>query len=557
MDESDCGYDVAIIGSGIAGSALASILSRQGLDVIVFEAKSHPRFSIGESMILETSEMMRSLAELYEVPELAYFSSENYFKHIGSQHGVKRHFSYLHHTQNTPHDLQQTLQAVIPKQPHGHELHLYRQDTDYFMMTTAVRYGATVLQETPVRRVHFGDECVLIEAKDATYTAKYIVDACGFRSILRDQFDLTQRDLQAHSRALFTHMVDVPCVHEVTASKKAYDVPFRISEGTLHHVFDGGWLWVIPFNNHDGATNPIVSVGLMLDPRRYPQRDDLTPHEEFQTIISAFPSVAAQFKDARCVREWVRAPRIQYRASEVVGERWALLGHAAGFVDPLYSKGLYVSFASVSMLAYLLLGAQKTGDFSARAFQPLEKMTHGYLAMNDRLVANSYKSWGNDKLWRVYSVLWLLGAYTELIKLMTMRAQANGNLHIYHKQLAQMHLAGGGFPAFMGVADEIDGLLERLDMTDEKAVEQTAAKVDSILRSLDWIPEPFVAILDGKTSLPRRKLRPELLNPSKGFFRTGTYREHFFGDVNWVALISHFVEEKVKYSSFMLNRQRA
>ena len=71
-------YDVAIIGSGIGGSTLAGILARQGLSVIVFEGGQHPKFAIGESMILETSEMMRALAEFYDVPELAYFSSENY-----------------------------------------------------------------------------------------------------------------------------------------------------------------------------------------------------------------------------------------------------------------------------------------------------------------------------------------------------------------------------------------------------------------------------------------------------------------------------------------------
>ena len=57
-------YDIAIIGSGLAGATLGTILARHGLRVIIFEAKSHPRFSIGESMILETSEMMRALAEL-------------------------------------------------------------------------------------------------------------------------------------------------------------------------------------------------------------------------------------------------------------------------------------------------------------------------------------------------------------------------------------------------------------------------------------------------------------------------------------------------------------
>jgi tetracycline 7-halogenase / FADH2 O2-dependent halogenase len=97
-------YDVAIIGSGIAGSALGAILARHGQRVVIFEAKAHPRFAIGESLILETSEIMRALAAFYDVPELAYFSTENFLPFAGTTHGIKRHFGFLHHETGRPHD---------------------------------------------------------------------------------------------------------------------------------------------------------------------------------------------------------------------------------------------------------------------------------------------------------------------------------------------------------------------------------------------------------------------------------------------------------------------
>ena len=141
-------FDVAIIGSGIGGSTLAAILARHGLRVI--EAGVHPRFAVGESMILETSETLRAMAELYDVPELAFYSSENFFAQIGTSHGVKRHFSYLHHEEGKPQQLRRSLQAVIPKEPHGHELHLFRQDCDAHLTAVAIGYGATVLQNMAV-----------------------------------------------------------------------------------------------------------------------------------------------------------------------------------------------------------------------------------------------------------------------------------------------------------------------------------------------------------------------------------------------------------------------
>ena len=41
------------------------------------------------------------------------------------------------------------------------------------------------------------------------YRANYLVDAAGFRSPLAEKFGLRDFDLQTHSRALFTHMIDL------------------------------------------------------------------------------------------------------------------------------------------------------------------------------------------------------------------------------------------------------------------------------------------------------------------------------------------------------------
>lgn len=549
-------YDVAIIGSGIGGSTLASVLARQGLSVIVFEGGQHPRFTIGESMILETSEAMRALAEFYDVPELAYYSSENFYNYIGTQHGVKRHFSFVHHTPGQRVDPRKTLQAVIPKMPYGHEIHILRQDSDSFLTSIAISYGATVLQNTFIKDINVQPDGVeIITSKDKTYHAEYIIDAGGMKSILAQKFNWRHRDLMSHSRTIFTHMIDVPGFNEVTMPHQEYGHPYPLSQGTLHHIFKGGWLWIIPFNNHPASTNPLCSVGLQLDPRLYPQRDDLTPEEEFREFIKQFPDMAAQLKDAKPVRDWVRIDRLQYSAHHIVGDRFALLAHAAGFIDPLYSKGLYVTHAQIFLIADLLIKAKQTGDYSAKAFASLEPITLDYINMHDRLVASSFKSWHHFKLWNVYAVLWLLGAYLEYLSLITNRYRArNRDEYI---QLMQGHkLAGGGFPLFFDVQEKIDALMDQVNPEDEADVDRTVAEIKKQFERFPWMSSAFKDLLNGKNHLPDNKLRLNLLNRRVGFMGSGEYRKHFFGEKSMLELLRKAIEDQLKYSVPALKRKR-
>ncbi len=557
MAEENLIYDVAIIGSGIGGSTLAAILARQGMRVIVFEGGSHPRFTIGESMILETSEAMRALAEFYDVPELAYYSSENFYPYIGTSHGVKRHFSFIHHTSGQRVAPQKSLQAVIPKMPYGHEIHISRQDSDYFLTSVAISYGAVVLQNTFIQDIDVLENEVDIHTqKGKTYRAAYIIDAGGMKSILAQKYGWRHRESLSFSRTIFTHMVDVPCFNNTSLSTSEFGHPYRLSEGTLHHIFRGGWLWVIPFNNHTQSTNPLCSVGLQLDPRLYPQRNDLTPEEEFGQFIQQFPDLHAQLKDARPVRDWMRIDRLQYSAHHIVANRVALLAHAAGFIDPLYSKGLYLTHASIFLMADLLLKAKQTGDYSAEAFAPLEEMTLNYIQMHDRLVASSFKSWGNFKLWNMYEVLWLLGAYLEYLRLITNRYRAKGDREKYLALMKPHRLAGGGFPLFFEIQEKIDALMDQVNPDDEADVDQTVAAIKAEFGRFPWMSSAFKDLLNGKNHLPDNKLRLNLLNRRVGFMGSGEYRTHFFGDEPALGLLGKALADQLRYSAPAIHWQR-
>ncbi|MCK7519032.1 MAG: hypothetical protein MZV64_15555 [Ignavibacteriales bacterium] len=63
-------------------------------------------------------------------------------------------------------------------------------------------------------------------------------------------------------------MIDVPGFNEcgTMPHEEFRIIRIRLSQGTLHHIFKGGWLWIIPFNNHPAFDESAVQRGLATRP---------------------------------------------------------------------------------------------------------------------------------------------------------------------------------------------------------------------------------------------------------------------------------------------------
>jgi FADH2 O2-dependent halogenase len=411
MKTEEC--DVVIIGTGLGGTILGAILARHGVSVILVDSGTHPRFAVGESTIATTTQTLEVLALRYDVPELNHLTSiSEISQHVMPSCGVKRNFGYVYHREGQQQNVAERNQALVVN-----EVHYFRQDVDAYMLHIAARYGCRVHQHTMIEDVRIDKDGVDVVAKSGLkIRAKYIADGAGFRSPLADKLGLREKPTRCktHARGLFTHMIDVPPFDEVHPVPAEAKQPVPWHQGTLHHIFDGGWLWVIPFNNTPESKNQLISIGLMLDTRKFP-KTDMDGDTEFAEFLKRFPSIAPQFTKARSVREWVSADRIQYSSSECVGDRFCLLSHAAGFIDPLFSRGLFNTMQTTNVLADLLIKAVKDGDFSKARFAPVEKMQQGLIDFNDMLVNCSYISWRHYPLWNAWFRLWLLtGNYGQL-----------------------------------------------------------------------------------------------------------------------------------------------
>ncbi len=405
-------YDVAILGSGIGGSMLACILAKHGVKVLLLEGSAHPRFTIGESLIPETGIRLRIVGEKYGVPEIGWIGSFHQLRdNVSSNCGVKRSFTYMYHSAGKEHQVDQINQLPTLTPPIGPDSHLFRQDTDSFMATLSVQYGATFKQQVRVEHIDFLQDEVKLHAQGGeVLRAKFLIDASGMRSIVSDQ--LGMRDevprFRTDTRVLYTHMIGMKSGDMLINPPGKHKMPSPLGQATLHHIFDGGWIWVIPFNNHRDATNPLTSVGMLLDRKKRPNPDG-TPEQEFRKIISSYPTIARHFADATAIRPWIGSGRLQYSSPHLLANRMLQLPHAASFIDPLYSSGMSVLIVAVDLIAEALLKAVAEDDYAIERFQFIEDVVNTGFDHYDRIVSRSFDSFASYDTWNAWNRHWALG----------------------------------------------------------------------------------------------------------------------------------------------------
>jgi tetracycline 7-halogenase / FADH2 O2-dependent halogenase len=446
--------DLAIVGSGFGGSILAMIARRLGYRVMLLERGRHPRFAIGESASPLAGVLIEQLADRYDLPRLRPLSAFGTWQRTYPDVvcGLKRGFTYFNHETGrryaaAPERSNQLLVAASPNDELS-DTHWLRADVDHFLVREAIALGVDYLDEVTLEAVewHADDTATLAGTRHGTAVrvrAGFVVDASGPRGFLSRALNIPEQGFDGYpsTQALYSHFTDVARCDAMPDFAPSHQgtfgpshprtlAPYPIDDAALHHMFDGGWMWVLRFGN--GVTSAGIAVVDSLA-QELKLSDGAAAWERF---LARFPSIAAQFADARPTREFTWMPRLAYRASAAAGEGWAMLPSAAAFIDPLFSTGIPLTLLGIERIAetWRRGGSLDPPSQGASKDAPLRTPSYNHVTFAEadhtaRFIAGCYAAFPRFDAFTAYSMFYFAAAsFSEMQRRLTPERASGGFL---------------------------------------------------------------------------------------------------------------------------------
>lgn len=435
-------FDLAIVGSGFGGALLAMVARRIGLSVVLLERGTHPRFAIGESTSPLMNLLIEELALRYDLPRLlpltTYGAWQRTYPEITC--GLKRGFTYYHHEAGKPFAARsdRSDQLMVAASPNNEvsDTHWLRSDVDDFLVKEAIALGVEYVDEANLGTIERSGDTVLLTGQrreqPLRITSRLVVDATGPRGFLSRALSLPETEFAGYppTQTLFSHFTHVRRCDEMEEFRTTGTPPYAPDDAALHHVFDGGWMWVLRFNNG------VTSAGFAVEDWLANELNITEKETGWKRFLERFPSVRAQFAEAIPVQPYCYYPRLSYRCTTIAEEGWVMLPSAASFIDPLFSTGMPLTLLGIERLGKIFAESWGTAAMPAR----LGDYANVTLAEADsaaQLVAACYAAFPRFSYFADFSMFYFAAAsYSEMARRLEKRHLATryllGNDPVFH-----------------------------------------------------------------------------------------------------------------------------
>ena len=316
-DEFD--YDVIVAGGGPAGSTAATLLAQYGHRVLLVERDKHPRFHIGESMLPFSEPVVQRLG--------VDWSLNNQFK------------SGAVFIDEATHQ-----RVYFPLSVYRKTYQVERGPFDQRLFQNAAAHGAETHEEETILEVACLPDRVEIATDKQRYRGRYVVDATGRNALMGRRQRSIARFRNLGRFAVYSHFEGIP------ESEEADEL---FQSGNIYvPVVDIGWIWIIPLSGRR------LSVGLVVQKDRPKDCDIEALYRRYvarSPILGRLLRGAAQYAPIRIEADFSYTNQRRY------GLRYACCGDAAGFLDPVFSSGVFLAFTSAARVADRLHQALEEG----------------------------------------------------------------------------------------------------------------------------------------------------------------------------------------------------
>jgi flavin-dependent dehydrogenase len=329
--------DVIVVGGGPAGTTAATLLAQQGFSVTLLERERFPRFQIGESLLPYNNDLFERLGVAEQIA-----SSDCVPKYGAYFVTADGHTGYSFRFDQRLAD------------PYRRSFQVKRAEFDHLLLRNAEKHGVVVREETGVASVDVSDPNVATvrTVHGETLEARFVVDASGHGSVVGMKVGERSEVDSLKKIAFFAHYRNVPRAEG------------KDGGSTVIVVLRNAWFWLIP------VTEELMSVGLVVDREHY-RNCGLQPEELLAQTIAASPWVAERMKNAERVTQIYARKDFSFRMRNIAGPNYALVGDAAGFLDPIFSTGVFMAMKSADMATDAIATRLRTG--STRALEAYQR----------------------------------------------------------------------------------------------------------------------------------------------------------------------------------------
>ena len=360
---SACDFDVGIIGGGPAGATIAAYLAKAGARCVVFERELFPREHVGESLVPATNRVFDELGFLDQMDEM----------------GFPRKYGAVWSSGTNARTYDHEWEGVLPQAPADirfaereqegvekpYTWHVDRGKFDLAYLQHAHELGAKVYEGIRIDHVDLdGDSHAgvryRIGRKEVSNTCRMIVDASGRKTQLGNQLGLRVPDPVFDQYALHTWFEGFDRGDEKANFIWVHFLPITNT-----------WVWQIPISE------TITSIGVVTQKKHF--RAAKANHDQFfWNNVASRPELHEKLSVATQLRPLRPEGDYSYAMEKIVGDRWALVGDAARFVDPIFSSGVSIACNSARFLSWDLLRALETDELGSHGFENYATtMRHG------------------------------------------------------------------------------------------------------------------------------------------------------------------------------------